>query len=286
MFLNFLRTAFLLLVLEVLFFIPDVLGSAWAEGKTIAGLSNGSLLGVTLLFFVVAYIAKSLLQRRFSSMLLLDVAMAIVSNAAAAFADTVLFHRQVNIPGLCGATLGLFVMSTSVSKLHIERSAGNEAPRRQKKYFVDVVIWAGILCLLPGVSISKLATQTGVSTAVVVPLVALTAALFSKTGSDLQKQALQKQALQRASGTSQSYIRGVFTQPRYLRGVLGNLASQILLAHVSVEAGITGVSVLRAFFSFGLSSFLSFQAREIVLEGVWGVAALCGFAVFLLSRLM
>lgn len=274
-------TVFWLLALEVLFFVPDVTGSAWASGKTVGNLSSGVLFGATMLFFASAYVAKSLLQRRFQSMLLLDIAMALVSNAAAAFADMEIFHRNVNVPGLAVATIGLLIMTTSVSQLEVARPGRVAA--RQKKYYVDVMIWMALIAILPGLSLERLVAQTGLSMAVAVPIMAFVASLFSKTGSNLQKQAFQKRA---ASTDNKSLIEGVFTHPRYIRGLLGNLASQILLAHISVQAGIAGVSVLRAFFSFGISTALSLKEEDIVLEGAWGLAALCGFVMFLVSRLL
>jgi hypothetical protein len=307
------QTALWLILLEVLFFFPDVLGSAWASGKPIGSLTNGVLLLLTLLLFAIAYVAKSILQTRIQSMLLLDILMALFSNAAAALADIAVFNRSVNIPGLAVATTGLLIMTQSVS--HLQRTGSRPESSRQKKYFVDVVIWIALLVILPGLSLSSLAAKTGLSMQVIVPGVALIASLFSKTGSNLQKQAFAKRK-ERKAVEAQSLLADqlsallddgaeikapakspgqevrlqlideVFTHPRYLRGLLGSLASQILLALISVEAGITGVSIMRAFFSFGISSYLSFKEGDIVLQGRWGVAALVGFAIFLLSRLM
>ncbi len=248
-------------------------------------------------------------------MLLLDILMALFSNAAAAFADIAIFHRSVHIFGLVVATTGLLIMTQSVSRL--QRISSRPESSRQKKYFVDVVIWIALLVILPGLNLTSLASKTGVSMQVIVPGVAFIASLFSKTGSNLQKQAFQKRkerktleeqtllaqqlsallnvtdgaetkAPARLHGqeVSLQIIEEVFIHPRYLRGLLGNLASQILLALISVEAGITGVSIMRAFFSFGISSYLSFKEGDVVLQGKWGVAALVGFAIFLLSRLM
>jgi hypothetical protein len=248
-------------------------------------------------------------------MLLLDILMALFSNAAAAFADVVIFHRSVNLPGLIVATTGLLIMTQSVSRL--QRIGSRPESQRQKKYYMDVAVWMAVLVILPGLNLTSLASKTGVSMQVIVPLVAFVASLFSKTGSNLQKQAFQKrkerktleeqvllaQQLSALLDTSEGaetqapakranqevrlqIIEEVFTHPRYLRGLLGNLASQILLALISVEAGITGVSIMRAFFSFGISSYLSLKEGDIILQGKWGVAALVGFAIFLLSRLM
>jgi hypothetical protein len=268
-----------LLALEMLFFIPDVLGSAWAEGKSILNLSGGFLLLVTLAFFAVAYVAKSLLQKRFKSMLLLDIAMAIASNAGAALADKLLFNREVNLVSLAVATIGLLMMTNGVVQLQNSANYPNFLTAvvrpRLKKYQIDVVIWIAILFVLTGVSLPKLAAQTGIPLNVVVPAVAFAASLFSKTGSLLQKQALREGASAEA-----------FSQARYLRGLLGNLCSQVLLAHVSVSVGITGVSLLRAFFSFSLSTYTSVQEAELVWKDGWALIALSGFAIFLVSRLM
>jgi hypothetical protein len=268
-----------LLALEMLFFIPDVLGSAWAEGKSFLNLSGGFLLLVTLAFFALAYVAKSLLQKRFKSMLLLDIAMAIASNAGAALADKLLFNREVNLVSLAVATIGLLMMTNGVVQLQNSANYPNFLTAvvrpRFKKYQIDVVIWVAILFVLTGVSLPKLAAQTGIPLNVVVPAVAFAASLFSKTGSLLQKQALREGASVEA-----------LSQARYLRGLLGNLCSQILLAHVSVSVGITGVSLLRAFFSFSLSTYTSVQEAELVWKDGWALFALSGFAIFLVSRLM
>ncbi len=268
-----------LLALEMIFFIPDVTGSAWAEGKSFLNLSGGFLLLATLAFFAVAYVAKSLLQKRFKSMLLLDIAMAIASNAGAAFADKFIFNREVNMASLAVATIGLLMMTNGVVQL--QQSKGyphfltTVTRPRLKKYQIDVVIWIALLFVLSGLSLPKLATQTGLPLNVVVPGVAFAASLFSKTGSLLQKQALRGGASTEA-----------FSQPRYLRGLLGNLCSQILLAQVSVSLGITGVSLLRAFFSFSLSTYTSVQEGELVWKDGWALFALSGFAIFLVSRLI
>ncbi len=275
--LRFFITALWLLALETVFFFPDVTGSAWAEGKAIYGVTGGYLLLVTLANYSAGYVMKSLLQSRFSSMLLLDIAMAMVSNLAAAGADIFIFGRGVKLLSLGIATLALFVLSFSVSKLSHKLEGLRVLPPRLKKYPVDVVSWIGLITLFSGLDLAKVSSHTGLPMWLIIPLVCFAASLFSKTGSLLQKQALRDGPSLRA-----------FRQPRYLRGVLGNLASQVLLAHVSVNVGITGVSVLRAFFSFVISTYTSLQEGEVQFawKDGWSLIALLSFLAFLASRLM
>jgi hypothetical protein len=321
------RTAIWLIVLEFVFFLPDVLGSAWAQGKSVLKTQDGALLVFVLIFFAIGYIGKSVLQRRFRSMLMFDIIMSIVSNAAGAFADWGVFGRSVNINSLTVATIGLVIMTVSVNKL--ETGGTPTIPARRKKDYVDVVTWVLILVLLPGLSIAQLSQKAGVPVWMAVVVLGFVASVFSKTGSNLQKQAFQKleerkllefeerrfqedqrflaeelsalleldefevpalrerpraSALETQVGvSSKELLEEVFTHPRYIRGLLGNLASQIILAHISVTSGIAGVSIIRSFFSFSISTYLSYKDKELVLGGTWGFVAFLGFAVFLVS---
>jgi hypothetical protein len=323
------RTAIWLIVLEFVFFLPDVLGSAWAQGKSVLKTQDGALLVFVLIFFALGYVGKSVLQRRFRSLLLFDIIMSIVSNAAGAFADWAIFGRSVNVNSLMAATIGLAIMTVAVHHLEVEGTS--ITPMRRKKDYVDVVTWVLILVLLIGLNIAQLSQKAGIPVSLAVIVLGFIASVFSKTGSNLQKQAFQKlearkcQELEerrfqeeqlllaqeisalmnlddieapeaatfRAKAarvfqgkievSNKELLEEVFTHPRYMRGVLGNLSSQLILAHISVLSGIAGVSVIRSFFSFAISAYLSYKDKELVLKGTWGFVALVGFAVFLVS---
>ncbi len=320
------RTAIWLIVLEFVFFLPDVLGSAWAQGESVLKTQDGALLVFVLIFFALGYVGKSVLQRRFRSMLLFDIIMSIVSNAAGAFADWAIFGRLVNVNSLTAATVGLAIMTVAVNKLEVEGTS--ITPMRRKKDYVDVVTWTLILVLLIGLNIAQLSQKAGIPVSWAVIVLGFIASVFSKTGSNLQKQAFQKlearkfQELEerrfqeeqlllaqeisalmnlddiephktvaskarvfqgKIEVSNKELLEEVFTHPRYIRGVLGNLSSQLILAHISVLSGIAGVSVIRSFFSFAISAYLSYKDKELVLKGTWGFVALLGFAVFLVS---
>lgn len=264
----------LLSILELIFFIPDVTGSAWAEGKIVFQFEHGALLVVTLLAYTLAYVLKSLVQTRLSSMLMLDILMAISSNVFATIADISIFHRSVSTVALGVATVGLLVMGACVNQLHPAQKPLGKT-KKNKKTFLDAFTWVCVLFISVGVDLPSFSASTGIPGAILVLVVSFVAALFSKTGSGFQKFVLRKKEYRKA-----------MLKPKYFRGLLGNLTSQILLAKASTVTGIAGVSVLRTFFSTTISAALSARDGDLIWKRGWGSGALFGFTLFLLSRLI
>ena len=269
-----LKTAFLLLMLEIVFFVPDVTGSAWADEKILFQFDHGALLIVTLMAYTLAYVFKSLVQTRLLSMLILDVLMALVSNVFAAFADIVFFHRSVNTGALFVATVGLLVMGTCVNQLHPTQKPIGKI-KKNKKTLIDVFSWVCVLFVSVGLYLPSFSVSTGIPESILVIALSFVAALFSKTGSGFQKFVLRKKQYRKA-----------MLKPKYFRGLLGNLASQVLLAKCSTVTGIAGVSVLRTLFSTAISAGLSAREGDLIWKRGWGSGALFGFAIFVSSRLM
>ena len=165
-------------------------------------------------------------------------------------------------------------MGACVNKLHPEQRPDIKS-KKNKKTFLDVASWLCVLFLSAGVSLPHLSLFTGVPKEFLVLVISFVASFFSKTGSGFQKFVLRKKQ-----------YRNAMMKPKYFRGLLGNLTSQVLLANASTVTGIAGVSVLRSLFSTLVSAALSFKDGDLVWKRSWGSGALFGFALFSASRLM